>query len=274
LPSARERQGLLDAAYATGIRHFDVARTYGLGAAESELGRFAAARRNEIVLATKFGLTQTAAARRLGAWQAPVRAAIRRVPGLRIAARRVAGAAIGDGRDYSAAAARSSLETSLRSLRTEWIDLFFLHEPPVGAAVSDDLVEFLESARDAGTIRAWGVSGEPAPSLAVAASLPLPPRVLQLRGEAGRPLPPAAFERGGAVITYGVLSSGRPARRAERDDVLPELLIRAALQHNPGGVVLFGTTRRDHLEQVARAGVADEVRDRAARGLFDATIAP
>ena len=39
--SAKQRQRILHAAYDAGIRHFDVARMYGLGAAERELGRFA-----------------------------------------------------------------------------------------------------------------------------------------------------------------------------------------------------------------------------------------
>ncbi|HET9153536.1 MAG TPA: aldo/keto reductase [Solirubrobacterales bacterium] len=42
LPSRRRRQALLAEAFEQGIRHFDVARMYGLGAAEGELGRFAA----------------------------------------------------------------------------------------------------------------------------------------------------------------------------------------------------------------------------------------
>src|SRR6185503_14619010 len=47
VPSRREREALLGEAFEQGIRHFDVARMYGLGAAESELGRFARGRREE-----------------------------------------------------------------------------------------------------------------------------------------------------------------------------------------------------------------------------------
>jgi hypothetical protein len=56
--SSRARQNLLAAAYGRGLRYFDTAPSYGAGIAELELGRFAAARRARLVLATKFGITR------------------------------------------------------------------------------------------------------------------------------------------------------------------------------------------------------------------------
>jgi D-threo-aldose 1-dehydrogenase len=56
LPSAAQRVQVLRAAYDTGIRHFAVAPMYGLGLAESEVGRFARGRRDAITIATRFSI--------------------------------------------------------------------------------------------------------------------------------------------------------------------------------------------------------------------------
>src|SRR5271167_1841892 len=81
-PSARKRQGLLAEAFDQGITHFDVARMYGLGAVEGELGRFARDRRDSIVIATKFGI-EAASAPGLARLQGPARWLLARYPVLR-----------------------------------------------------------------------------------------------------------------------------------------------------------------------------------------------
>jgi aryl-alcohol dehydrogenase-like predicted oxidoreductase len=78
LHSSRERQRLLDAAYALGIRHFDTARSYGLGDAEREVGRFVARHRGHVTVATKFGMQLS----RTGSLLKPLQTAARRVVGM------------------------------------------------------------------------------------------------------------------------------------------------------------------------------------------------
>ena len=56
LSSRKSRQRLLECVYDSGILHFDVARMYGLGRAEEELGIFLRGRRTDVVVATKFGI--------------------------------------------------------------------------------------------------------------------------------------------------------------------------------------------------------------------------
>src|SRR5579864_5456646 len=90
--SSAARQRLLHSAFEAGIRHFDVAPFYGLGAAEAELGKFVRGRRGDLVLATKFGLE----VKKRTSWVAPVqsigRSVLNRFPGLRGAFRAQAGA--------------------------------------------------------------------------------------------------------------------------------------------------------------------------------------
>ena len=133
ISSTKHRQRILHAAYDAGIRHFDVARMYGLGAAEGELGQFAQSKRDQLVLATKFGIDINPRGGLAARSQGMARRLITLFPALRKVARRSSGALF-QPRRYDAQKARDSLESSLRALRTDYVDLFLLHEPKIGRA--------------------------------------------------------------------------------------------------------------------------------------------
>jgi D-threo-aldose 1-dehydrogenase len=263
-PDRGRRQRLLEAAFDSGIRHFDIAPMYGLGVAERELGRFAQGRRDHLVLATKFGITPSAASRLL----APVQAQLQRLRGRRPATLDVRVGAVGgllyrSGR-YDAATARTSLERSLRELGTDHVDLLFLHDPLPGDVRSEDVRGFLEDARAAGRIRAWGIAGEPEPAAEAARRLGGAP-LLQLRSDV---LCPAA-----AHIVFGAIGRALPrivehisadddVRRRWSETVgadlgVPEriasLLIRDAVAANPEGTVLFSTVDERRIAAAADA---------------------
>jgi len=274
--SARERQRLLGAAHEAGIRHFDVARSYGLGAAEGELGRFARGRRAELVIATKFGIDVDRRARRLRAVQGVARRVLAAFPALRGALRRP-GAALLEARRYDAAKARESLETSLRELGTDYLDLFLLHEPSLAAVTGSDVIPFLEEARRQGKIRTFGVSGLFEDVVSIAEALPALAPVVQFPSDVfsrNAERPPAAGLP--AKVTFSPLSAalGRVVRHASRDaatrrrwgdlvgvdcgspETLAPLLIRCCLEANPAGVVLFSTTQPRRLRALASAAEA------------------
>lgn len=262
IPSRRQRQRLLAEAHAQGLSHFDVARMYGLGMAEAELGRFARGRREQVTIATKFGIEPGSP--RLARLQAPARAALARLPALRAALKR-RGSSPHPQRRYDAAIARASLEVSLRELGTDYVDIFFVHDPAPSDQVDlDGLGELCEGLVESGKIRAWGFSGAPDPcaelSRAAAGS------VLQVRDEIFEPFQ-VSLDRAPRTITFGVLSSalsrirahllageGRRSRwRSEvgQDcgdaEVLASLLLQDALDRNRDGTVLFGTTRPERI---------------------------
>jgi len=55
-------------------------------------------------------------------------------------------------------AIRAELEESLRLLRTEYIDLYYLHMPPDGVAAMNQALDVLETLKSEGKIRALGAS--------------------------------------------------------------------------------------------------------------------
>jgi D-threo-aldose 1-dehydrogenase len=267
--SRKDRQAVLGAAYESGVRHFDVARMYGLGAAEGELSRFLATHRDGVTVATKYGIDAVGASSGLARIQAPARALLARSQTLRRVVKSRA-SAFEHPRRYDAECARASLDQSLAQLRTDHVDLFFLHEPLDATAVQiDEVRAHLESERQRGRIRAWGVAGEPEPSRSLTEALGRE-AVLQVRDDVlqrrDTPLP-----SGRALVTFGVVSSALrrirehlsedPVRRARWNQVLgfdaadaeavAALLLSDAALANPVGVVLFSTTSPRRAARVA-----------------------
>jgi hypothetical protein len=263
--SGRDRRRVLAAAFDEGIRHFDVARMYGLGAAEGELGRFARGRRDDLVIATKFGIEATSAPGRLARIQGPARKLIARYPRIREHIKRHS-SAFHQPHRYDADAARSSLETSLRELGTDYVDVLFLHDPAPGDVV--DLPEiggYLEEAREKGYLRAWGVAGEPDPCVRLRQSMPKE-TILQVRDDIFSH-PPGLADVLQPAITFGVLSgalervaahmSESPGPRKRWSETLnadcsspqtiASLLMQDGLRANSRGVVLLSTTRPERL---------------------------
>jgi D-threo-aldose 1-dehydrogenase len=264
IPSARQRQTLLAAAYDAGIRHFDVARLYGLGRAEGELGRFARGRRDKLTIATKFGIEPAFGLGAVAKVQAPVRAVLNRFPVLRSALNRTDDAFLAP-RQYDHAIAQRHLDHSLQELGVDYIDILFVHDPaPNDHLRAEELVAFLTDAREAGKIRAWGVSQDVCPELDVIDRLG-PSTVLQIRADVFHPS--ASIQ---PRVTFGVLGSAYarissaltadPALRTRwayaldidpaRENELARLLLADALAANPDGAILYSTTR------TARIGVA------------------
>ncbi len=278
-PSPRLRRQLLESAFDHGIRHFDVARMYGLGAAEGELAHVLRGRREEVVVATKFGIEPGRSAGRLARLQGPARELLARFPALRSQVKRRAGKLDRPHR-YDVATAKRHLETSLRELRTDYVDILFLHGPSAEDTVdADALCEFLEDARRAGRVRAWGIAGERVDCSALARGLP-DTTLLQVREDIfSRERERADGDAPRAQITYGVLSDALetildggwepPCRaqrnesdarmsRGERADALASLLLADALQARRNGVVLYSTTKPQRLATVDRAIAAAE----------------
>ncbi len=264
-PSMNKRQSLLAEAFNQGITHFDVARMYGLGAAEGELGRFARGRRESVVIATKFGIEPASTPGRLARLQGPARWLLAHSPALRGYVKRRSDA-FHQPRHYDAAAARASLQTSLRELQTDYIDVLLVHDPSSTDHMDlPGICAYLEEARQAGHVRAWGVAGEQDPCVQLKRSLPAT-AILQVRDDIiSRTDPfPGDLE---PLITFGILGEaldqlsrhlkGSPERRSRWSDALgidcsssqalAALLLRDALNANPRGVVLFSTTRPERL---------------------------
>jgi aryl-alcohol dehydrogenase-like predicted oxidoreductase len=156
--SRTESERAVGAALDAGITFFDTARSYGYGHSEGLLGGLFAGKREQVILCTKFGIVPVAAG-----WKQKVkplaRAVVKAFPGLRKAAQRQVASEMISGQ-FSVETLTSSFDTSLRELRTDYVDMLILHAAPVSVLAQDDLLEAMARLVESGKVRMAGISGE------------------------------------------------------------------------------------------------------------------
>jgi aryl-alcohol dehydrogenase-like predicted oxidoreductase len=155
----RESLAAIHAAFDAGITLYDTARSYGYGRSEGLVGEFMQGKRERIVLCTKFGILP-APNQPLKQMLKPVaRAAVQIFPGLRKVAQQQAASMFQPGQ-FSVDALKTSFETSLRELRTEYVDMLLLHAAPASVLQQDDLLEAMGRLVQQGKVLMAGISGE------------------------------------------------------------------------------------------------------------------
>jgi aryl-alcohol dehydrogenase-like predicted oxidoreductase len=127
-PSAEQGERVLLAALDAGVTHFDTAALYGFGSNEALLGKVLSRHRDRFTLASKGGL-----------------AGVQSEDGMK---------RVIDGR---AQAIRRNCEDSLRRLRTDVIDLYYLHRWDKKVPVEDSVGAMSDLVR-AGKVRSIGLS--------------------------------------------------------------------------------------------------------------------
>lgn len=109
-----------------GVTFFDTADSYGFGRSESLLGIVLSRYREEVVIATKVGVVRTASGELK--------------------------------KDFSRQHIFHAVDGSLKRLRTDYIDLYQVHNPTIEELRREEIQEAMERLQDAGKVRFWGVS--------------------------------------------------------------------------------------------------------------------
>jgi D-threo-aldose 1-dehydrogenase len=264
LSSVGEKKALqlLGTAFDAGVRHFDVARYYGYGESEGVLGTFVKSRRAEVTITTKFGIEPPRRTNALRFAMQAGRRLVQLVPAARGFLRRRAQGLVTGGA-FSVKDARTSLETSLRELRTEYIDFFLLHDYTVTENSPDELVAFLTDAAKAGKIRFFGLGTGIENILRALECQPELCGIVQFENSAlhrnmGK-LPRGVPRQ--LTITHGSLSASYHSVSAflkahtdvagnwstelaidcSRDEIISALMLNYSVQANPNGLVLFSS---------------------------------
>jgi aryl-alcohol dehydrogenase-like predicted oxidoreductase len=176
-------RAVVDAALDLGVTFLDTADIYGRSRSEEFLGQVLEGRRDQVVLATKFGMD------------------------------------MGDGRGPrgSAEYIRHAVRASLRRLRTDRIDLYWYHQPDGQTPIAETL-EALDQLVRAGTVRAIGASNFSAAQLeeadavsrerGLARFVAVQNEYSLLGREAEREVLPACERLGISFVPYFPLASG------------------------------------------------------------------
>lgn len=237
-----EAERILNAVLDAGINFIDTAYDYGLS--EEYIGRFISHRRSEYILATKCGCTVVDR---------------------------------GDHDETPHVWTRDNLlhniETSLRRMKTDYIDLLQLHNPTVEQTEEGNLVEVLREIQASGKVRWIGISST-LPHIAnyiesgVFDSFQIPYSGLERAHE--NVISDAARAGAGTIIRGGV-GRGEPGSRTA-------FLLRFTLSHPHMTTTIVGTKNPEHLAENLRiAGkgkLTDEVYEEAKRRLQAAGQGP
>lgn len=174
----RESLRALAAAWDSGITLYDTARSYGYGESEALLGEFLAGRRHQSVISTKFGIVPV----RPPLWKRlakpAVRGAIALMPSMRAAVRKQAGRQLTENQ-FTVPVLEESVHLSLRKLKTDYLDLLFLHAAPAAVLADDELLKAMEKLVRSGKVRAAGISSDAEVIGLTAERKPQPLSVLQ-----------------------------------------------------------------------------------------------
>jgi hypothetical protein len=244
------------------------------------LGETLRAKRHQITIATKFGISAPRNRRFLALVRRIVMPAVRCVPAIKSRLSRAAGGLKARTR-FSPDALRESIDASLVALRTDYIDVFLLHEATV-ADLSDELFDALEQSVKQGKIRTFGVGSEiAAADLIYRVDRRFCP-IMQfewsvLSGE--KPTYSGSF-----LITHRSLSvnftqlrawlSSNPgvAQRWSHElgvdisggSALSRLMLAAARNANPSGITLFSSRNAGNIRANARLTLDDAALQQAA----------
>lgn len=189
--SSADAEKVLDAALERGINFFDTADMYGSGRNEEQLSGFLARRRKDVVLATKFAIMRTPD----GGWS---------------------------GLSNEPAYIREACDASLKRLKIDVIDLYYMHRRDPNVPIEDS-VGAMAGLVKAGKVRALGLSevnaatlkraNEVHPIAALQSEYSIVTRVME------KEMIPAVRAIGAAFVAYSPLGRGllTGAYRSEKD---------------------------------------------------------
>jgi len=177
---------VVEGALADGINFLDTADIYGGGDSERFLGEILRGRRDEVVLATKFGMADDGSGKR----------------------------------DY----VRRSIAGSLERLATDYVDLYYYHRPDGVTPVAETIAALVELV-DEGTVRAIGVSnfsvGQLDEAVRAGPVAAVQNRYNLLERDAEKDVIPRCSELGVSFIPYFPLASGLLTGKYRRGQPAP-----------------------------------------------------
>ena len=127
---------LLHEALALGVTLYDASDAYGNGRSEEQLAKAFSSRRADVVYATKFGYDIAKESERRGQTELP--------------------------QDVSPAFIRKACDASLKRLKTDYIDIYQLHNAKMEHIHNEEMWATLEALKREGKIRMYGIALGPA----------------------------------------------------------------------------------------------------------------
>jgi D-threo-aldose 1-dehydrogenase len=152
--------------------------------------------------------------------------------------------------DFSIRSAARALESSLRRLGRDCIDLYLLHCPQPALVATEEWLDWLNTITRAGKIRHYGLALESNNPGFVLSSLQGLDQVIQIRDALNFPaLDLQDVLKRPLQVTFGYISSALAVNR----HASPAKVIQHALSRNRTGTVVVSTRRPERVRQLAVA---------------------
>ena len=169
---------------------------------------------------------------------------LRIFPALRKSARKAVHQEVADVRNFDSASAEVSLETSLKRLKRDRIDMYFLHECRQADLHDDRLLEFLVKAKDRGQLRSFGIATDIETINYAIDAAPLYTGVVQLPNNMREPnleqFPRLTTQR--ACVTHSPFGGfGKKGIEAAEEALL------YSSENNANGIVVFSSQNVKHI---------------------------
>jgi aryl-alcohol dehydrogenase-like predicted oxidoreductase len=146
----------LTEAFDAGVNFFDTSDHYSLGESEKLVGKAFKGKRDRVILATKAGTLYSQSAFVALRIRPLIRPFGKYLKSLKIPFHLMR--AKQKRKDFSSAYLTEAVERSLKNLQTDYIDLFQLHKPPKDELEKGEFNEALESLKQQGKIRYYGIA--------------------------------------------------------------------------------------------------------------------
>jgi aryl-alcohol dehydrogenase-like predicted oxidoreductase len=154
--SSQEVLKTLKLAFDRGINFFDTADIYGQGDSERALGKALGQQREQVIYCSKAGLTLSAPQHLVGYVKPLIRPLLTKLPS---ASKKTTAIRQQIERQcFQINYIQLQIESSLRRLQTDYLDLFLLHNPPKEIIQQSEIFTLLQSLQAKGLIRYYGVS--------------------------------------------------------------------------------------------------------------------
>lgn len=253
---------LLSVAREAGINFFDTADMYSQGESEALLGRAFHGVRSRVVIASKVGYLlpqRRMLAARLKPFLRPV------IRAFKIRRSRLPSSVRGAlAQNFSPGYLGKAVESSLRRLRTDYLDLLQLHSPPTPVIEHGEWEGALQALQRKGMIRYYGIACDSVEAGIAALRHPgvssIQCTVNLLDRDAVEKLVPVARAKGVAVIARECLANGLLAKRPEEIDLAAYCSSPEQQRHRTEQLTEYRRLAADRGQSLARVAV-DFVRD-------------
>ena len=214
------------------MSHFDTARMYGEGMAERTIGIFLkeTGLRNCVTIASKLGISANPIYERL-----PVAMYAKKLLHKYLNQENISHSS-----DLSQSNMEISLSKTLIALKTDWLDILFIHEPSIDQMPAlEKLTPWLDNQRQIGRARYLGLAGNAATCIEISKNFSGLFDVLQVEDSIEGKEANIVSIRQPLQITFGYLRQTNQVDRLE--------IFKKSLQRNDKGMILVSSRNIDHL---------------------------